>query len=893
MALATRNLYLVLKARDEASRVIRGFGRELSATGRLANAEALRSRAAMASQRAAYLAATGASRAQIDGQRLIATQMRAQATELERAHRQALRFSNALHTVSSTLVTVGSGAILAGAGIGLLLYSGIKVAQEYGRQVALTATQVDGFKISLQELSKMGLDVAKSVAVPFEEIQPALYNIFSSTNANAKQAKVLLEGFAKTAVAGQVSLDDAARGTIPILNAFNIPLAKVNDILDIQFQLVRKGVGTYGEFSKVFGRVVPSATRAGQNFQTVAAMLAYLTRNGLSAAMASSSAARALDAMSNPKAVASMETLGIKVRDAAGNMLPLETGLKNLQKYLLKLPNKDRIAALVGIFKGAGGTIQARRFLDQILLKPGELDEYIGFLGDMNKANGQFGKAYGIMSDTVAAKTVLIRNKFKVMMETIGEIATPAFKVLLGWISKILDAFNNMSPGGKKVVTIILVLATAFGIIAGAALIFIGLLAGVFAAVMAAGVGFFYLVGAVVAFMALLGGAIAIIGLAWSKSDGFRKAVLQIRDAFVRFYKEGIVPAAQAIKAAWDQYMAPALSKLWEIIETKVWPVFLKLQKQVFDKMIPAFKEVARILVVMVKKGFEWASVAVGWLTDMIKVAIQYYYQHKAAIDKIITALIWLGKWFLKIVAVLALVAAGIGGAIIIAAILTFVATIMIVVNVIVWLIEHISSLIHWISVEVPKAWNKSWAAFMGFWTSMKEGFRTNLATLRQIVSEGIGKVKAFITGIKDGIVNFFKDAGSWLYNAGKNLLGGFVNGIKSAIGSVTGAVSNAVQSVKNFFNHSPAKVGPLAGKGDMFYAGQEAMRRLQQGINSVRPQLDIAAGAQATGVRNASMLRSPLAGSRNVTQNFTINTQEMNPRRQSAELGFLLAGRS
>jgi len=414
VAIATRNLYLVLKARDEASRVIRGFGRELTRANALARAEQLRNAAGIATLRAAELEAAGAAQKDIDQQRLLARQLRSQAQEIERNHRSLLRLANSMQTLSATLITVGSGLVLIGGATIAGLAKATQISVEYARQVSLTMTQVDGFKTSLSELSQVGLDVAKNVAVPFEEIQPELYDIFSSTNANVAQAKILLEGFAKTAVAGQVSLQDATRGTIPILNAFKIPLDKVNDILDIQFQLVRKGVGTYGEFSKVFGRVVPSATRAGQNFQTVAAMLAFLTRNGLSAAMASTASARALDAISNPKSVHNMEELGIKVRDVKGNMLPLVDILQNLQKYLLKLPNKDRVSALVDLFKGAGGTIQARRFLDQVLLKPGQLDDFIGFLGDMNQSTGQFQKAYATMSDTVSAKTQLLKNKLKV-----------------------------------------------------------------------------------------------------------------------------------------------------------------------------------------------------------------------------------------------------------------------------------------------------------------------------------------------------------------------------------------------------------------------------------------------------------------------------------------------
>jgi len=894
MALATRNLYLVLKARDEASRVIRGFGRELTRAGRLAEAENLRTRAGLASLKAAQLAASGAAQADIDKQNLLAKTLRGQAQELERAHRASVRYANALHSVSATLITVGSGLAIAGA-VGLaFLTQSVQVAKEYNRTVALTSTQITDFKASLQDLSALGLNVARTIAAPFEEIQPALYNIFSSTNASMAQASVLLTSFAKTAVAGQVSIEDAAKGTIPILNAFNIPLEKVNSVLDIQFQLVRKGVGTYADFSSVFGRVVPSATRAGQSFETVAAMLAYLTRNGLSAAMASSSAARALDAMSNPKAVASMEALGIKVRDAAGNMLPLEQSLQNLQKYLLALPNKDRIQALVDIFKGAGGTIQARRFLDQILLKPGELNEYIGFLNDMKNANGSFEQAYATMSNTVAAQTTLLRNNWKVLQVNLGNAVTPAFVVLLSWVNKLLTAFNGLSPNMQKVIAIGIGIVSIFGVVAGVILIVLGALAGIAAAIIGAGASFFYLVGGVVALIAALAAFTAALVLAWTRSAQFRGMVSDMQKHLKSLWHDVIVPLGQAIQDAWDKHMGPALTKLADIIEQKIMPAVREFYNQFWAKLLPALKEVAMFIKTLLVGAFT----GIGWVITNILVPainwlIQKYQEHKATVDMVVSVLIWLGKWILKIAAVVGIVLAGAFVGSVVLSMLAFIAAIVAVIAVVVLLVEGIKWLVEWIGTNVPKAWDwvaaKSvavwnWIAafFAGVWNGVWNTFWTTLS-----------KIQTGVTTIWSSIVNFFSNAGTWLFNAGKNIVQGLIDGLLSMLGAVGKIAGQVAQSVKDFFPHSPAKKGPLSGAGSMFYAGKKMAQQLADGLSSQNATISMSAAYQAGTA--ASNLTPPPPGSSNggdVQQTFNINTQEINPRRHAAELGFLLAGR-
>ena len=66
-------------------------------------------------------------------------------------------------------------------------------------------TQVDQVGIHLNDLKKVGLDVGKAVPVAFKEIQPALYDIFSSMDVNLPQAQNMLTNFAKAAVAGNTA----------------------------------------------------------------------------------------------------------------------------------------------------------------------------------------------------------------------------------------------------------------------------------------------------------------------------------------------------------------------------------------------------------------------------------------------------------------------------------------------------------------------------------------------------------------------------------------------------------------------------------------------------------------------------------------------------------------
>jgi TP901 family phage tail tape measure protein len=920
VALATRNLYLVLKARDEASRVVRGFGRELSRQGAIAQAEALRQRASMislaaaqaslgrqqqvnslrqraalAAEAAAFLRSKGATQRDIDQKvlaarsyrrqaeelerlnnmenkhaQLSAQRLRTQAAMLERTRRQAVRLSNALHTVSATWVTVGSGIAIGSAAGLVFLTSSVRVARDYERQVRLTKTQVDGFAASLEQISEVGLKVARNIAVPFEQIQPALYDILSSTNANLKQATTLLEGFSKTAVAGQVTLQEASRGTIPILNAFNIPLERVNEVLDIQFQLVRKGVGTYGEFARVFGRVVPSATRAGQSFQVVAAMLAFMTRNGLSAAMASTSAARALDALSHPKSVAAMEKMGVTVRDAKGHFLGLDKILVGLREKLLKLPVKERVGALIDVFKGAGGTIQARRFLEQVLLRPGELEEFIGFLGDMNTASGAFGQAYGEMAGSVAAQSEILRNRWMILQEAIGKAVTPAFIVIISFLSKMLDKFNQLSPATKKFIAVGILVASIFGILAGGAVILLGVLAGITAAITAAGTGFFVLTGIVAA--TVLGFAALGAGIynAWQRSVGFRSLLEDLIDAGKRLYYEALLPAAQGIRQAWDQYMGPALGKLFDAIETHILPVVRALTHTFIQNFLPAAKEVANWLKTILAAAFKFVATMIQTvLIPAFKIAQKFYLDHKETIDQVIAVLVVVGKWFLKIAAIVGVVllAAFVGP--IIAAIIAFVASIAGIVVAIIKVIEFIKAIINWF-----------------------RNLGNSSSLVGQTIRNSFQLVIAFMKSVPGRIKDALGNLGTLLLDAGRNLIQGLINGVQQKVGGLLSKIGEIAGKIRGAFPFSPAKWGPLSGSGDLFHAGRKMVERLAKGMSSVDNQLALAGGGVAGSARSG-LIDAPTGGSsRTVNQTINVNHVGQDAKTMAAEIGFRLSGR-
>lgn len=920
MAASTREVFLLLKARDEASRVLRGFGAEVAKSSNTIRAAAMRQqaiamqeevterrrRSALASRmvmekqlrainidkQIAQARTTGATNAYVQALRTqavalrreaneISTTQRAydkktstilaniraldrQSSELERADRAERSFGAAMASAGQGLATLAVGFI----GVGVLsanfFYDSFQGWMEYQRQVQLTHTQIDGFTASVEQLGDIGLRIANEIPVAFEQIQPALFDIFSSTSANLGQAEILLEGFSKAAVAGQTDIQTAARGTMAIMNAYNEPFENVNDILDIQFELVRKGVGTYAEFAKVFGRVVPAATRSQQSFETVAAMLAYMTRNGQSAAQASTAAARALELFTHPRAIEQLDKLGIKVKDQKGNFRPLIGILQDLRKELLKMPQADRVKAIVTAFKGSGFNIQARRFLEQVVLGPGELEDFEAMLKSMGNASGVLEDKYSEMADTAAAKTQLLANKWEVLKIAVGEAAAPAILKVVDALTLLLDKFNKLDPKTKELIIQIGIFSTVLLIATGVGLGFLAalvLIAGALALVtgeMLIIVGITLLV---IGLFIALGIAMAIL---YNKSEPVRKLFNGIKTAFLEMWhvlQEGL----QILKDEFEAKLLPTLMKLWNWIETRLLPTIQKFRDEVWNELKPKLEEAFRIIGDMAGWAFGvLAEIIDKVLIPYLEELVRWWEKNEEEIKPLLWIIGQVVKWLLIIAAVI------IGVLIVV-----FVGPLVVAILVVVAAFQLI--------VEI--------------WKIIKGAFMAIVNAVNYVVTA--------LTETGKLIKKWFDDQKTAFLNAGMNMITALIAGIKAKLGPLGTIMSTVGNTISNFLQHSPAKKGPLSGKGYTYYSGVSVATALAAGIQSQLGTVAAASGQMASMVADPLMggfgapvgfVSAPEAGFAGVNKTnyvtVNVNTNEIDPRTQAAELGWELAGR-
>lgn len=483
---------------------------------------------------------------------------------------------HALFARGTALATVGVGIGAVGVAEVIVLNNMTKAASTYTQQAAKTQTQADKFKISLQELKDMGREVADEMPVQFDQIQDSMYDILSSLDLVGKSVQEKKEYFLQltkaigvASVAGQTDMETAGRSIIQILNAWGEEAGGVNKVNDIMFQLVRKGVGTYAEFAKTIGRAVPSARKAGQSVAGLAGMLAFMTRNGMSTAQASTSAARALDAISKTQTQKALKKIGIQVTDSKGRFRDMSVIAAELRDKLSGLSDKARAAKLNEIFgRGSGGTIQAMRFFNLAVKdSDGSLQS---LTRAMKKSKGATKEAYDIMKNTPEAQAQALNNQYQILATTLGDELIPVKVQLMKYLVEILRWFNGLSEETKRNIAIFAALGAGLTILIGIVTIIVGGLFMLAAAGAAVGIGLgtvLLIIAAVVAAIATLAYAIYWVVTNW---DTIVPWLQNLWNTIWGSIVSWATAVGEFFANLWNTYILPPLNALWESFQTLV-----------------------------------------------------------------------------------------------------------------------------------------------------------------------------------------------------------------------------------------------------------------------------------------------------------------------------------
>jgi phage-related minor tail protein len=179
------------------------------------------------------------------------------------------------------------------------------------------------------------------------------------------------------------------------------------------------------------------------------------------------------------------------------------------------------------------------------------------------------------------------------------------------------------------------------------------------------------------------------------------------------------------------------------------------------------------------------------------------------------------------------------------------------------------SAVFGWLGTYVPMVFEKVKAVAMVVWGFISGYIRMQINIVLGIVrgviavytffrdafnranSAVVGAVTSligYVRGVPGRILGALGNVGSLLYNAGRQVIQGIINGIRSMLGALGNIMSEAMSKVAGFLPGSPVKTGPLRVLNDG-YAGKQIGHMIVGGIDDVSPRLQAAVSGALSGI--------------------------------------------
>lgn len=133
---------------------------------------------------------------------------------------------------------------------------------------------------------------------------------------------------------------------------------------------------------------------------------------------------------------------------------------------------------------------------------------------------------------------------------------------------------------------------------------------------------------------------------------------------------------------------------------------------------------------------------------------------------------------------------------------------------------------------------------------SFVENLSSNFTAAVNAVRSKIDSVVSIVKGLPGRIVSALGSLASLLFDAGKNVVQGLIDGIAAKFNDLKDKVAGLVGLIRDHLPFSPAKIGPLSGSGDPTIAGAAIAGMLADGIEQSTGRVRAASHAMALASR-------------------------------------------
>lgn len=694
-------------------------------------------------------------------------------------------FGNKVKGVGQSLLPV-TGALT---GVGA---ASTVMANNFNDAMSQAAGALDKPMSEMEDLRQLAIQTGQDTVFSATDAGNAITELAKGGLTEADIKAGALKTTMDLAASSGMDLGEAANVVVQAMGAFGLSANESAEAANALAGAAAASSTDVEPLTQALAQCSAGAKNAGWSIQETTAVLARFADAGIEGSDAGTSLKTMLQRLAAPtsEAATKIETLGIKTRDASGNLLGAAEMAQELQDKLGGLDAASRDAALSAIF-GSDAMRAATVMMDS---GTEGLQKYIDAANDQEAAQRL---ANSQMSDGSRAIEEL-KGSLETAAIQIGDTLAPIVQKVAELITALVNKFSALPEGVQQVIVVVGILVAALGpllMVIGQISLGISAVAGTLSKLSGIGGVVTNLIGGIkTAVTGLLGiitahpviaaitAIIVILVALYNKCEWFRDGVngilKAIKDGFFAAW-DGIVEFfTETIPNAWNEMVSffqgiPAWwSGIWDSVQAKFESVWTSIME------IPIIKELTSII----KDSFERLKEDLGGIWTGIKMLAENTWE------------------FIKNATL---------------------APVLLLIDLVTGDFERLKSDLENILNNIKNAFTNIWTAIQSitenFWDAIKTVILTKVEMTNEIVSTLLNALKTQLENIWNSIQNTAERIGSNIQESMSNIWNNIQNTIKTTVDNARNSAISGFEAlrdgIKNTIQELPQIVSNIFDK--------------------------------------------------------------------------------
>ncbi len=682
-----------------------------------------------------------------------------------------------------------------------------------------------------------------------------------------------IEGIMNLAAASGEDLATTSDIVTDALTAFGLSASDSGHFADVLAAASSNANTNVSMMGETFKYAAPIAGALGFSVEDTAEAIGLMANAGIKGSQAGTSLRTIMNNLAGEVKICgdAIGTVTIQTTNADGSMRELSDILADCRAAFSQLSESEQAAAAEALV----GKNAMSGFL--ALMNAGE--------GDINKlssaienCDGTSQKMAETMQDNLEGQLTILKSQLQELAISFGEILMPVVRDFVSGLQKLVDWFNGLSDGTKRLITTLALLVAAIGpvlIIVGKVMSAVGTImtwapkiAGAVSTVMSWGPKIASAIGVVkgalsslwavlmanpiVLIIAAIAALVAAFVYLWNHSEAFRNFWINLWENI----KSAVTTVVEAVKTflenAWNAISTTAqtvwngistfFSGIWEGIKTVVTTVTTAISTAIttaWNAIYEFFEPLLSALQYLFETIWQAIQILIGMALDAISTKVQEIWN---GIVAFLTPLLeGIRDFFQQIWTAISTTVSNVLNAIRTA-----------VTNAWNAIKGTITSVMNAIHSTVSSIWNNIKSTVTNLMNTLKSSVVSIWNNMKSAISGVISQILSVIQSGFNSAVNFIKGLIGQAYSWGRDLIMGIVNGIRSAIGAVADAARSVADSIRSFLHFSVPDVGPLTDYESWM---PDFMKGLAKGIEKSKGLVAGAMEGVAAGMKLSPML--------------------------------------